>query len=259
MIFISLAITSILSLSATEVRRLPAADANQGVASDGRSLFAIDNRAITRLDPVSGKILARWEGDPARFKHINSCTVDGHLLLCAASNYPDVPMDSMIERFDAPSLAHLSTQPLGHGPGSLVWAMRHDGAWFACFANYDGKGGETGRDHRATMLVRYDGQWREQARWTFPDSVLAALAPRSASGGAWGDDGLLYVTGHDRPELYALRVPVGGGVMTHVATIAMPTGGQAISWDGIDKRLLWSIERKRHALVASRIPALRAQ
>jgi len=39
------------------------------------------------------------------------------------------------------------------------------------------------------------------------------------------------VTGHDRPELYALRVPDLGGVLEHVATIAIPTDGQAIAWN----------------------------
>lgn len=242
------------AFTATEVKRVPAADADQGVAAAGRFVYAIDNHTIARIDPKTAKVLARWDGDPVKFKHLNSCTVDGRVLICAGSNYPDAPMLSQIERFDAETLAHLSTQQLGHGPGSLTWAMRHDGGWYACFANYDGHGGEPGRDHRLTMLVRYDDQWHEQARWTFPDSVLERMAPKSSSGGVWGTDGLLYVTGHDRPELYALRVPAGGGVMEHVATIATPTGGQAISWDGKDDRLLWSIERKTHELVASRVP-----
>jgi len=250
----SLVFAATVALAGAEERRVPAADADQGVAADGRWLYAIDNHTIARIDAKTGVMEARWDGDPAKFKHINSCTVEGRVLVCAASNYPDVPMQSLIERFDAKSLAHLGTQDLGHGPGSLTWTMRHDGAWYACFANYDAKGGEAGRDHRFTTLVRYDAQWHEQARWTFPDSVLERFAPRSASGGAWGADGLLYVTGHDRPELYALRVPAGGGVLEHLATIAIPTNGQAISWDGRDQRLLWSIERRTHELVATRIP-----
>lgn len=241
-------------LAATEARRLPAADARQGVASGPAGLYAIDNRAIARIDPASGAMAARWEGDPALFKHINSCSVHGRELVCAASNYPDVPMASRIETFDAASLRHLATRELGAGYGSLTWVDWHGGAWWACYANYDGKGGAPGRDHRATTLVRYDRAYREQARWRFPDDVLDRFAPRSASGGAWGKDGLLYVTGHDRPELYALRVPDGGGVLAHVATIAIPTDGQAIGWDAAVPRLLWSIERGTHEIVASHIP-----
>lgn len=244
-------------LTAMEVRRLPAADARQGVASGAAGLYAIDNRAIARLDPRSGAVAARWEGDPARFKHINACIVLGAELVCAASNYPDLPMASRLETFDARTLAHRATRALGPGYGSLTWVDRHGGAWWACYANYDGKGGTPGRDHRATTLVRYDDAFTERARWRFPDDVLDRLAPRSASGGAWGRDGLLYVTGHDRPELYALRVPAGGGTLEHVATIALPTDGQAIGWDAVDPRLLWSIERRTRELVASHVPELR--
>jgi len=86
--------------------------------------------------------------------------------------------------------------------------------------------------------------------------VLARMSPRSASGGIWGDHDLLYVSGHDRPELYAMRAPRGGGTLTLVATITVPTDGQAIALDGRDKSLLWSIERDKRELVASRLPKL---
>ena len=246
------------SLQATEIRRIRSANAEQGVASDGRYLYAISNHAIAKLDAATGKEVARWDGDPALYPHINSCTIDRSILVCAASNFPITPMMSMIERFEAKSLRHISTQPLGHGYGSLTWAVQHDGDWWACFANYDGRGGEPGRDHRFTTVVRYDRDWQEKARWHFPPEILERMAPKSASGGVWGEDGLLYVTGHDRPELYALRAPEGGGVLQLVATIALPTGGQAIDWDPANPRLLWSIERKALQLVASKIPQIPA-
>jgi outer membrane protein assembly factor BamB len=243
------------ALQATEIRRIPAVEAEQGVASDGHYVYAISNRAITRIDAATGRQVAHWEGDPAQFPHINSCTIDQRTLVCAASNFPGLPMRSMIERFDAETLHHLSTQQLGHGYGSLTWLMPHGEDWWACFANYDGRGGEPGRDHRFTTLVRYNRDWREKAQWRFPAEVLERMAPKSASGGAWGNDGLLYVTGHDRPELYALRVPERGDILELVAIIALPTDGQAIDWDRAQPRILWSIERKSHELVASRIPS----
>jgi outer membrane protein assembly factor BamB len=255
---LALALLAAASLQASEIRRIPAADADQGVASDGHYLYAISNHAIAQIDPATGRQVTRWDGDAERFPHINSCIADGKLLVCAASNFPNVPMTSMIERFEAKTLRHISTQQLGHGYGSLTWVTPHKGDWYACFANYDGKGGEPGRDHRYTTLVRYDRDWQEVAQWHFPAAVLERMAPKSASGGVWGDDGLLYVTGHDRPELYAFRVPAGGGVLQLVATIAIPTDGQAIDWDRSAPRLLWSIERKTQQLVASRIPAVPA-
>ncbi len=240
------------------MRRLAAEDANQGAVSDGRHLYAIDNAAIARLDPVSGAVIARWQGDHAHFKHMNSCIVHSAKLICAASNYPDTPMASRVETFDTRRMVHLDTRELGAGYGSLTWVDWHDGSWWAAYANYDGKGGMPGRDHRATTLVRYDRSWRELHHWSFPDTVLDRFAPYSSSGGAWGRDGLLYVTGHDRPELYVLRVPKSGDVLVHVATIAIPTNGQAIGWDPRETRLLWSIERRGKQIVASRIPPVAA-
>ena len=79
----------------------------------------------------------------------------------------------------------------------------------------------------------------------------------SCSGGSWGDDGLLYVTGHDRPELCVLRLPEAGSVLDHVATIPLATGGQAIAWDRSKPRMLWSLDRQTRNVVASRVPELR--
>jgi hypothetical protein len=245
------------TFAAVEQRRLPARDAEQGVAASGDDLYAISNHSITRIAVKTGKEVARWEGDAASFPHLNSCIVSGTELLCAASNYPAVPMHSRIERFDARSLRHLGTQPLD-GPGSLTWVVSHDGGWWACYANYDGNGGTPGRDHTFTTLVRYDRDWHATAEWRFPQAVLDRMSPRSASGGIWGKGDLLYVTGHDRPELYALRAPAGGGTLTLVATISIPTDGQAIALGGRDPNLLWSIERRTHELVASRLPVLPA-
>ena len=128
----------------------------------------------------------------------------------AAPSDPATPMLSTVEVFDRRSLSHLRSIALGRQGGSLTWLTRRDGAWWACLANYDGKGGEPGRDHRATLLVKFDDDWRRFHVWRFPPTVLARLAPKSASGGVWGEGGLLYVTGHDAPEIYVLRAPPDG-------------------------------------------------
>ena len=245
-----------MSPVAVEVRRLAAPEAHQGAAAGAGSVYAVDNSAIARYDAASGRRVALWQGDPVRFKHVNSCVVRGRALVCAASNYPDTPMASKVLWLDAATLKLERVRELGHGFGSLTWLDWHDGGWWACYANYDGKGGEAGRDHRATMLVRYGADFTVKARYRFPESVLARFAPRSSSGGAWARDGLLYVTGHDRPELYALSVPRGGDMLDHVATITTPTGGQAIGWDGRNPRLLWSIDRATSQLVASEVPKI---
>ena len=238
---------------AAPVQRIPAPEARQGVAVDDRHAYAVSNAAIGKYDKRSGKRVDRWEGDPAHFRHMNSCTAIAGTLYCAASNYPDAPHHSMVEMFATDPLRHLRTVPLNGFPGSLTVFNRHDGRWWAIFANYDGRGGAPGRDHRDTLLVELDDALREIRRFRFPDTILERFAPRSCSGGAWGADDLLYVTGHDRPELYALRIPARGDTLEHVATYAIPTNGQAIDWDPARPWHLWSIERDRAEMVESRI------
>lgn len=253
-----LALALVLS-PAIEQKRMTAEDARQGVVSDGRHLFAIDNATIAKLDARSGAVLARWRGDPTLFRHMNSCIALRAQLVCAASNYPKTPMASSVEWFDTRSMKHVASRSLGPGRGSLTWLDWHDGSWWACFANYDGKGGDAGRDHRSTTIVQYDSRFVEQGAWLLPDSVLERMAPYSSSGGVWGRDGYLYVTGHDRPELYVLKLPEAGSELLHVGTMAIPTNGQAIAWDPKEDRLLWSIERSSRSIVASRIPAVDGQ
>lgn len=244
------------TLKAELVRRYDAPEANQGVAVDEASLYAIGNSRIGRYDRRTGKKTGAWSGDPKVYPHLNSCAVLGAELICASSNYPATPMISTVEVFDRGKLTHLRSIPLGHQAGSLTWMLRHDGAWWGGFANYDGHGGEPGRDHTATALVKFDDAWKAQGQWSFPASVLARFAPRSASGGAWGDDGLLYVSGHDLAEIYVLRLPTAGSVLEHLATVASPIEGQAIALDPGDHRLIFGISRQLRQVVAARLPTL---
>lgn len=234
--------------------RLTAPEANQGAASDGTHIYAIDNDRIGKYRIATGKRVAQWQGERRLFPHMNSCTVAGHELVCAASNYPAVPQTSAVEFFDTASLRHLRTVSLGFGPGSLTALDRHGGKWWAVFANYAGKGGEPGRDYRYTLLVRMDDQFRQEAAWTFPPAVLTRFAPFSCSGASWSRDGRLYATGHDRPELYELALPEAGSTLELRRTIGIATPGQAIDWDPIQPNRLWSIDRAKNEIVASQIP-----
>ena len=234
--------------------RLSAPEANQGAASDGRFVYAIDNDRIGKYRIDTGKRVAQWQGDRRLFPHMNSCTVAGRELVCAASNYPAVPQTSAVEFFDTATLRHLRTVSLGFGPGSLTVLDRHNGKWWAVFANYAGKGGEPGRDTRYTLLVRMDNAFRQEAAWTFPVEVLARFAPYSCSGASWSKDGRLYVTGHDRAEMYELALPEAGSVLELRRTVAIATPGQAIDWDPVRAGRLWSIDRAKNEMIASEIP-----
>ena len=234
--------------------RLSAPEARQGAASDGTYVYAIDNDRIGKYRIATGERVAEWQGERRLFPHMNSCTVVGPDLVCAASNYPAVPQTSAVEFFDRRTLRHLRTVSLGLGPGSLTSLDRHAGSWWAVFANYDGKGGEAGRDHRYTLLVRMDDAFRQEAAWTFPADVLARFAPYSCSGASWSADGRLFVTGHDRPELYEVAIPEVGSQLELRRILGVATPGQAIDWDPVHVGRLWSIDRGREQMIASDVP-----
>jgi hypothetical protein len=80
----------------------------------------------------------------------------------------------------------------------------------------------------------------------------------SSSGGGWGPDGRIYVSGHDRPELYALRIPPGGGILDHVETIGMEAEGQAIDWDESQPGTLYGITRRTREILAMKVPVAAA-
>jgi hypothetical protein len=242
------------SLSAETVERMAAPAARQGVAVDSRFLYAVDNGAIAKYDRKTGRQVAQWSGDPRDFPHINSCRVIGPELVCAASNYPATPMESRVEVFDPATMKHVRTIPLGHLAGSLTWVDRRDGAWWAGLANYDGRGGERGRDHRDTLVARFDDHWRMLKAWTLPPDILERIAPMSISGGAWGADGRLYLTGHDKPEFYELQAPEAGGMLQHIATIDVPVRGQAIAFEQGGSGLLFGIVRASREIVGMKLP-----
>lgn len=239
---------------ATVSMRLAAPEARQGAASDGVHVFVVDNDRIAKYRIATGQRVAQWQGERRLFPHMNSCTIAGRELVCAASNYPAVPQTSAVEFFDSRTLRHVRTVSLGFGPGSLTVLDRHAGKWWAVFANYAGKGGEPGRDHRYTLLVRMDDAFRQEAAWTFPPELLDRFAPFSCSGASWSADGRLFVTGHDRPELYEVALPTAGSQLELRRTIGLATPGQAIDWDPARPRRLWSIDRASGEVVASDIP-----
>lgn len=235
------------------MRRIPAEEATQGVANDRRFLYAIQNSMIGKYDRASGLRVGQWRGDPKVFIHINSCQVRGSELVCAMSDYPNLPMWSSVEWFDTKTMRHIRSHSFGPGRGSLTWIDWHQGSWWACFANYDGDGGEAPRDHRATVLVHMDEDFVAREQWLFPEDVLDRFGHHSASGGKWGRDGHLYVTGHDRPELYVLSLPEAGGRLLHINTYPLPTRGQAFDWDVVSNDDIWTIDRGKPAMIESHV------
>jgi hypothetical protein len=244
---------ALTSLSASEItvrerQRISVPEAHQAVAVDATSFYAIANRTIARYEKGTNKLLASWTAPAgSAILHLNSGVVVDGKLYCANSNWPAAPLKNSVEVFDAAALRHIETRPFAEAAGAINWIERHRGAWWIVFAFY----GDA--DVRRTKLFCYDDQWNQTGEWTFPETVIQRFLPNSNSGGAFGPNGRLFVTGHDHAELYVLDVPEDGGELNHVATIAAPIAGQGIAWDRSDIGTLLGIVRNRHEVVTMRL------
>jgi hypothetical protein len=241
------------------VREYPAAEARQGAAADARHVYAIVNSAIGKYDKATGARVAGWSlprSGPIR--HINSCFAERDRLWCANSNFPEVPMGSSVEVFDTRTMMHIESRSLGlTEEGSLTWFDRLNGGWIAGFAHYDERGGVGHKGHRYGAIVTFDADWRRTGGWLLPDAVLERMKPHAASGGALGPDGLLYVMGHDRPEIYVLAKPKLGPVLVHLATFGIAAEGQAFAWDKSAARRLVAISRPNGVVRSFDVPPVR--
>lgn len=229
-------------------------EARQGVAVDRDHLYAVTNHAIGKYDRRTGERVGGWEGEEdGPIAHLNSGVVVDGRLYAAHSNYPGVPQVSSIEVWDTATMEHVASYALGIQNGSATWVDWHECAWWVAFAGYDGRGGVPGRGVEWTELVRYDTEWRATQGWVFPPAVVERFRPYSNSGGAFGPDGRLYVTGHDSLEVYVLRLPEAGGILQLVEVLPFAGRGQGIAWDPADPGVLLGVQRDLEQIVATRI------
>jgi hypothetical protein len=245
-------------LAARTVRSYDVPEAGQGVAADARFFYAVDDTVLAKYEISSGRFLDRWMGPKdGPIRHLNSCLLDAGRIACANSNYPETPMGSSIEFFNAETLDHAGSHSLGlRDEGSLTWFDRYRGGWMAGFAHYSGKGGLAFKDHAFSSVLTFDAEWRRTGGWLFPPAVTERMAPRAASGGAIGPDGWLYLLGHDRPEMYVVARPAMGPVLIHLATIALEAEGQAFSWARDGSRTIFTIDRRKRLVRAIELPAV---
>lgn len=235
-------------------------DARQGVAADRKYFYAVNNQTITKHDKATGRPLLQFVGDAdGPIIHMDSATVVGDKLYAATSNYNTTPEKSSVEVFDTRTMKHIDTFGFGIDRGSLTWLDRHDGAWWAAFANYDKPpAGSTepygGTDN--TQIVELDDRFRVVEAWTLPQELLDKIRPMSNSGGSWGPDGRLWITGHDYDEAYVMDVPSEGSDLRWVATVKLPdVEGQAIAWDRSGRTPeLWTIKRSTEQVLVFQAP-----
>jgi hypothetical protein len=222
-------------------------EANQGVGVDAGHFYAVDNYAIGKYDKKTGKLVKKWQGDKkGPILHLDSAMLMDGKLYAAHSNWPDWPMTSSVEVFDAEKMEHVASHSFGIQYGSLTWVDWHDGHWWMTFANYDRlmAPNKTPYGHKAnTLMVKFTKDFRPLEAWTLPRSILDKFEDMSNSGGSWGPDGYLYLSGHDPAEIYRMRLPRAGSVLELVDVIPMNIRGQGIAWDRSQPGVIYGIIR----------------
>lgn len=234
-----------------ELKRFKADEAHQGVAVDAEHFFAITNAAIGKYRKDTGERVGGWkEAEGGHIKHLNAGLILDGKLWCAHSNYPEMPMRSSVEIFDPKTMQHLESIDLTDAGGSLTWVDRRDGWWYACFAQY----AKTG-DPAKTRIVTFDTRWKKTGELGFPAEMVAKFGKNSSSGGSFGPDRHLFITGHDAQELYVLDLPVTGNAWTWKEAVPITAHGQAFAWDRGEPGVLYSIDRKMKEVIVSRMTA----
>ncbi|MEM7478002.1 MAG: glycerophosphodiester phosphodiesterase family protein [Planctomycetota bacterium] len=200
---------------------IPAPEAFQAAAADEEFVYAISSKQVAKYDRGTGKRIALSSGEA---QHLNSGFLWQDQLLLAHSNYPKTPEKSEIKSLDLESMDLSTFHDFGNYGGSLVWVVRNKEDWWCNFAKY-------GEKNFQTFLVRFDQDWKETGRWTYPKTVIRELGGYSLSGGLWAGNELL-ATGHDKPKLYRLRLPKAGRVLEFVGRDEVPFSGQGFAIDG---------------------------
>ena len=222
-------------------------EANQGVGVDAQYFYAIDNQTIAKYDKKTGKLVKKWQGDKSGpIQHFDSAMVMEGKIYLAHSNYPEWPMPSSLEIVDTETMEHVGSHSFGIQWGSLTWVDWRDGHWWMTFANYDRLLGpnKTPYGHKAnTVLVKMTNDFRPMESGTLPKVLLDKFEDMSNSGGSWGPDGSLYLSGHDPAELYRMRFPKAGSVLELADVIPMNIRGQGIAWDRSEPGVIYGIVR----------------
>lgn len=250
------ALPQVALLKAVETARWSAREAGQGVAVDADHVYAVGNFVIARYNRETGEREAIWRGERGGLiGHLNSCFVERDELWCANSNHPRLPFANSIEIFDKTTLAHLRSIPLGiMDEGSLVWFDRIGADWIVGLAHYNDETGLAFKDNSFAGVQLHDERWRRIGGWALPPTLVDLMAPQAASGGAIGPDGLMYLMGHDRPEMYVLARPIMGPYLIHVATIAIAAEGQAFDFDESRQGEVCAISRSNREIRCFRLP-----
>lgn len=211
--------------------------ATQAVAADERFVYAVSSTEIAKLDRSSGKELAVSTG---KASHLNSAVLIDGKVYSAHSNFPLKPEQGDVRVLDPGTVKLDVFHKFENPPGSITWVLKREGSWWCHFAGY-------GLEKEKSCLVRFDAEWKETGRWTYPPELMKDWGLMSLSGGIWQGDVLL-ATGHDKKVIYRLKVPEKSGVIEWLGTLDSPFPGQGIAADPKTGGLV-GIDRQRKAVI----------
>lgn len=222
---------------------IPAPEANQAAAADERYFYAIANAVVARYDRQTRERVAVSTG-PA--KHLNSGYFWEGKLYLTHTAYAK-PEQSELKALDPATMQLTTYKDFGDFGGSITWALRHEGKWWANFARY-------GKENAGTFLVEFDDGWKERRRFTYPPAVIETLGSASLSGGVWLGNEIL-ATDHDHRVIYRLKLPAEGTVLELIDRQESPFPGQGIAIDPVTKGLIGIDRAKKLIVLAELEPA----
>lgn len=232
-------------------------EVNQGIGVDAEHFYAIDNTSIAKYTKDTQERVALEDYEDIGAIHFDSAAVIDGKIYVAHSNYPVWPMTSSLEIFDAASLDHLESHSFGIQIGSFTWVdQAPDGSWWGGFANYnrvfDRSPIAYGNKYN-TQVVKFDADWQVDQAYVIPDIVVEKFDDMSNSGGSWGPDGHLYLSGHDPAEAYAMDIPEMGSTLKWIGTVPLDIAGQGIAWDRSQPDVIYGFVRKTNTVTVNKV------
>ena len=247
LLILTTASTAAVRSTLQQIGEFTVPEANQGVGVDDKYFYAIDNQTIAKYDKKTGTLVKKWQGEKnGPIIHLDSAVLLDGKIYCAHSNYSVWPMTSSVEIWDAETMEHIGNHSFGINWGSLTWVDFYNGYWWMGFANYDRPygPGKTPYGHKvATQMIKFSADFKVVESWVLPKAILDRFEDMSNSGGSWGPDGYLYLSGHDPAEIYRMRLPKAGSILELVDIIPMNIRGQGIAWDRTDRGVIYGIIR----------------
>ncbi len=220
-------------LELQEINRYSVDHADQGVAVDYQYVYPISNQQVSKYDKLTGKKIDQWIGN---VEHLNGGIIKNNKLFLTenTSNQIIILDPNTMKTFGKINISI---------NGSLNWIDYYQNTWWGINAHYR-------KNLDQTRLINFDQNWKSVQEWKLPNTVLERLKPFSISGGAFGPQGYLYLTGHDKKEIYVLGVPTEGNELQLIKILETTFPGQGISWDGNN---LWSTNRNLKKIIVSEL------